>query len=417
MKSPRIILLSQFFPPETAAPANRVGGIAEACSAIGALSVMTTLPSYPSPSAYSTTDISQFDSERPYSIHRLGEFSAHTGGLLVRGIRELLLALRLAAMSRHLRPDIVVASSPSMFLGPVGYVLARIHGVPFVWDVRDITWGYASENTQSQHLSRLTKILGRCMRAILRRASLVVVTNSGSAALLEAQGAFAERIRVVTNGIAPDILQAISGRVSDPDSRLGKIRIAYVGLLGLNQGLETLVDAAALAPNALVTFAGDGPSRAVLEHRAHKAGLANVQFLGFIDRESVYRLYANVDVLFAKLCDAPTLNASAVPSKLYEYMATARPIVYAGNGVAADLIREVDCGIVVHPSDPRAVAEAIRDLTDDPKRRRELGRRGRDWVDAHARRDRQSLVFADAVRECLTASRTSEKSDVWMRVG
>lgn len=288
-----------------------------------------------------------------------------------------------------------------MFLGPAGFIVARSIGAHFVWDIRDITWGYAAENPTSSHLKWLANIVGLLMRAVFRRADLVIVTNAGSAAVVQSQGAVPDKVRVVANGIAPEVLESITATAAIPNRDDGATRVTYVGLLGMNQGLETLIEAVKMTPNVRVTFVGDGPSRAQLERTVEMAGVSNVEFRGFVDRATVYRLYSDADILFAKLSNAPMLNETAVPSKLYEYMATGKPIIYAGRGVAADLIRDVGCGVVVEPDDSRGIARTIYELAENRILRTTLGQRGAAWVQANARRDVQMQQFAAAVEALI----------------
>src|SRR5581483_5615465 len=67
----------------------------------------------------------------------------------------------------------------------------------------------------------------------------------------------------------------------------------------------------------------------------------------------------------------------AVPSKLYEAMATGRPVVLVATGEAATIVREHRAGLVVEPGDIAGLADALRTLRDDPALRAELGANGR----------------------------------------
>jgi glycosyltransferase involved in cell wall biosynthesis len=85
-----------------------------------------------------------------------------------------------------------------------------------------------------------------------------------------------------------------------------------------------------------------------------------------------------------------------VPVKLFEYMAAGRPIVYAGRGIAADLLRELGCAETVPPEDPRAIRDAVAGLLSDPQRMRELGERGAERAGQDFRRER---IMEELARE------------------
>src|SRR5581483_9128430 len=92
------------------------------------------------------------------------------------------------------------------------------------------------------------------------------------------------------------------------------------------------------------------------------------------------RLYHDADVLFAQLLRSDLHAATAAPSKLLEYMAAGRPIVYAGEGSAAELVSDARAGVVVPPGDAQAVLRAIAGL--DETERERLGRAARARAEA-----------------------------------
>jgi len=163
--------------------------------------------------------------------------------------------------------------------------------------------------------------------------------------------------------------------------------VTYVGLLGEPQAVEVLADVAGRLPAVDFTVVGEGPARGRLESRIRELGVANVTLTGYLSRTEVLDVYRRSDILFAQLKDAPTLNATSLPSKLYEYMATGKPVVYAGGGIAADAVRRADCGITVAPEAASAIADAVDDLLSDTARMDQMGRNGRSFVEATADRE------------------------------
>src|SRR3712207_2937285 len=116
----KILLLTQFFPPETGAGANRIGSMADVLSKHHELLVVTLKPSYPSPQRYKEFRAQDHDAGYPYAIKRSFSFAPHRGSLLLRALREQIMAVRLALRAVPEPVDILVTSTPSMFLGPVG---------------------------------------------------------------------------------------------------------------------------------------------------------------------------------------------------------------------------------------------------------------------------------------------------------
>jgi glycosyltransferase involved in cell wall biosynthesis len=154
------------------------------------------------------------------------------------------------------------------------------------------------------------------------------------------------------------------------------LSVLYAGTVGLAHGLETLVQAARIAggDRARVTIAGGGSELSAVETAAQ--GAANVRLLGVVPAARVPALYAAADAGVVLLRDRP-LFAGALPTKLLEVMAAARPAVLAARGEAAALVERTDAGIAVAPEDPAALVEAWARLLAAPAEAVAMGERGR----------------------------------------
>ncbi len=397
MKAPkRILLLSQFSPPETNAAGNRVGAMARKLAEHYEVCVATLKPSYPSASLYEAFPLGRYDRTLPYEVKRAFHFHPHKGGLLVRAVREHTMALYLAIRAALTPADIVLASSPSMFLGPAALLLARAKRARFVWDIRDITWNYAKEAAGSSRVMALgLRALEEYMAFVLRRADLVIGANPGIANLLLKGGLAREGVVAVSNGVSEELLE-VAHTAADGGPGPGRPTVVYAGLIGYNQGVGVLVEVANALPEVDFVLAGDGPELSLLEEKARRLGTSNVSFRGYLSREELLKVYAESDVLFTKVRSTPTLDATAVPSKLFEYMATGRPLVYAGRGVAVELLEKVGCALIAPPEDPQGIGAAIQKLLRDPDLMRTLGDRGREFVRKNCRRDE---LMEDLARE------------------
>ena len=109
-------------------------------------------------------------------------------------------------------------------------------------------------------------------------------------------------------------------------------------------------------------------------------------------------VYTQSDILFAKVLSTPTLDATSVSSKLFEYMATGRPLVYAGRGVAVEFLSKIGCALTVPPEDCDAIAGVIQHLLKDPLLMRTLGNRGQQFVRRNYHRDQLMENFTYEVK-------------------
>jgi colanic acid biosynthesis glycosyl transferase WcaI len=387
----RIVLVAQFFPPETFAGANRIASIASALAAIADLTVIAPEPSYPDPAAY--VGYAPLDIEGRATVRRVPPFAAQRRSWAVRAAAESRLAVRLAFAAARTRPDVLVTSSPSMFLGPACLAAARASSARFVWDVRDLTWEYAKQEdvVTGQAARAALGGVSRAMWRTARAADAVVCATEGLVTAMEARipGRDAQLVR---NGVDESLLHKFDPSIPPEGDRL---TLLYAGLVGHAQGLEVLLDVAERDPSIDVVVAGDGPRRVELELEARRRAIPNLAFLGYLSPDALVEAYHRADVLFAQLRSSELHTLTAAPSKLLEYMAAGRPIVYGGEGAAAGLIDQVGCGVVVSPGDGDAIIAALSELT--PGEREIRGRRGRVYLEALPSRAAEMRRFGEIV--------------------
>ncbi len=221
------------------------------------------------------------------------------------------------------------------------------------------------------------------MRATAARADVLTTATEGQLDYFTRRPAAAATI---TNGLTTEQLERLAALPPPTSDVHARPRLVYAGLLGYPQGLGTLVEAAVLLPEIDVVLVGDGPMRHDLERAARDLGATNVAFVGYVDAAGLAVEYAAADVLVAHLRRDPAF-AIAQPSKLWEYMATGRPVVYAGEGEASAILERHDIGIAVPPESPEAIAHAVRSLLADPERRRTLAGNAVRFVHEHRNRD------------------------------
>ena len=390
----KIALVCQMFPPESAAGALRTGAMAEALAKAFELRVVTLQPSYPNPALFERAAWEASDRARGISVKRAGAFKPHDASLPRRALREIGMSFGLMGRVGG-ATDLLLVSTPSMFLAPLGYLRARLQRARFAWDVRDLTWRYAQESVPATGLKRrLLVMLERVMLAVMRRADLVIAATPGLADVLREQGVSPERLITVQNGVA----RAILDRFDSDGGRAphaSRPRVTYVGLMGYNHGIGILLDVARLLPEMDLVLVGDGPERALIEERLRREPMPNVALAGYVtDPDELTRHYRASDVLVNHTQDAPILNRIVNPAKMFEYFATGRPVVYAGAGFAARFLTERDVAEVVPPNDPGALAAGIRRVLADPTRARERSARARRMIESELTREAQmeSLV-------------------------
>ncbi|MCK4409981.1 MAG: glycosyltransferase family 4 protein, partial [Candidatus Eisenbacteria sp.] len=148
--------------------------------------------------------------------------------------------------------------------------------------------------------------------------------------------------------------------------------------LGMAHGLKCVIATAELTRDEPIHYllVGEGAEKAELESDVERLHLANVTFLGGQPHEHIPRILNASDVILVHLRNDP-LFSTVIPSKIFEAMAVAKPIVLAVEGESADIVTNAPAGVVIRPESPAELAETIRRLHSDPELARELGLRGR----------------------------------------
>ncbi len=380
----KVLFLSDNFPPETNAPAVRTFQHTRVWSERGHdVTVVTCAPNFP------TGRVHEGYRNVPYSVEnvsgvrvvRVWSYMAPNAGTLRRSLDFLSFivgAVPASLMQR--RPDVVVGTSPQLFTALGAWVVARAFRVPCVFELRDL-WpesivavGAVREGVVVRAVSRLAHFL------YLHVDHIVSVTES-FASILGERGIPEAKISVVRNGVD---LEEFAPSPPDPEIRAlagageSDMLITYLGTVGMAHGLRHVLDAAALEEGTGVRFliVGDGAEKAALQKEAARRGLTAVTFMEAQPRDRVPAILASSDAVMVHLRDDPLFD-SVIPSKIFEAMAVARPIILGVRGESARLVESAGSGVTVEPEDPADLLRAVERLRNDPELRRRLGENGR----------------------------------------
>jgi glycosyltransferase involved in cell wall biosynthesis len=376
-----LLLITQLFPPESAAGANRTGAMADALAKRFKVRVATLEPGYPDAALYSTSDWRADDVARGFAVSRRPAFRPHEASLVKRALREIDMSLSLVRSAQG-PADLVLVSTPSMFLAPAAWLAARFRRARFVWDVRDLTWRYAQESVKtSGPQGAVLRVLEAFMLGLLRRSDLVIAATAGLADVLQRQGVPASRMITVPNGVSRTWLDACEPIAATGPTSAERPRVTYVGLMGYNHGIGILIDVAAQLPHVDFVLVGDGPERPAIEQKLHDSSITNLKLAGYVtDKTKLLEHYAASNILVNHTRATPILEQIVFPAKTFEYFATGRPVVHAGRGWASDLLSARDVAEIVAPDDAAALAAGIERLLQEPTRARERAVRARELV-------------------------------------
>jgi glycosyltransferase involved in cell wall biosynthesis len=409
----KIVYLSQYFPPEMGAPAARVSELSRRWAERGHdVVVLTSFPNHPTgvvPPEY-RGHLRLREQVGDVEVLRTFVYATPNKGVVRRGLAYLSFAtsaLLLGGLDRRVRDaDVIVATSPQFLCAVAGWALSRLTRTPFVLEIRDL-WPQSIVEVGVLPDTHPAIAAMRSVESFLYRAAdlLVGVTDS-FADVWRAAGVDPAKIRVIKNGVD---LQRFTPRDPDPAVRdaLGIPRdafvVSYIGTHGLAHKLEVLLDVAdRLRHRADIrfVFVGEGAQRARLVEMAQQRGCANVQFVGERPRDEIPGLLAASDLIAVVLKRSPLFH-HVLPSKMFEIMGAARPILLGVQGEAQRVLEAADAGWAVPAEDVDAMVEAIEAAAADPAECRRRAESGRRYVQANFDRDRLADLYLDELQALL----------------
>ncbi len=361
--------------------------------------VVTQLPNYPAGRVFAGYEdkTGQTIREEDAEVVRLKPWIVSKGSFILRLMSESWFCWQAYRVTRQMKYDVVYATCPYMFTAWCGLLAAKRRKCPLVVEFRDLTWQYIKSSGKA--VFKADAILERIMLWVTKRADLLVAVSDGQLAYFRAHAASPARALVVPNGISEEFVTraCAKGPATDKSSRL---QVVYSGLIGIAQGLEVLIHVSRLLPDVDFHVVGEGVDRARLMQLAAKDNLSNIRFPGFLQQNELMSFYQQADVLVAHLKNDPAYEI-ARPSKIWEYMAVGKPVIYGGKGEGARIVEQSGGGIVVPPEQPSAMANAIMRIRKNTSDALLMGARGREYVLANFMRSQLNKPLVETVEEMI----------------
>jgi colanic acid biosynthesis glycosyl transferase WcaI len=383
-RKPRIIVLNQYYWPGVEATAHLLSELCEALADDFDITVITgRLRIHP--------DLPHEEVHNGVRIIRVQSTAYDRAFLLRRGLNYVTyLGAALHAGLASPRADIVLCGTDPPVAGDLGLIVAFRHRAQLVVISEDVFPEIAVALSRLQNPA-VVGVLRMLVNAYLRRADRVVAIGETMRARLIEKGARPERVRVIPNWT--DVSSVRPGPRRNEWSSTHELDSAFVvmhsGNVGHAQDLDTLIRATTLLRNLdrlRVVIIGTGARHAELVELAGTLEADRVHFLDYQPREMLPQTLATADVHVVGL--ARGLAGYIVPSRLYGILAAGRPVIAAAEEVSetAQLVREVDCGVVVPPGDSLRLAETIRAFYSGDHDLEAMGRRAREYAEAQADR-------------------------------
>ena len=295
--------------------------------------------------------------------------------------------------------DVVITSSPPLFLGLTGVALARRFHAPLVFDVRDMWPEIAVELGTFRKNSLMDRIWGAIADYTYHNAAAVIPVTEGRFNDMIKRGIPPEKLHIIPNGVDLENIHTDAPNLRNELGIQDKFVVLFAGLLGVMQGAEIIIEAAALLQNHQnihFLIVGDGVRRDQIAAQLDKLQLNTVQLLPQQPRELIPRFLNTADVCLAPLANKKVKGV--IPYKMLEAWAYRRPVIITDEDEGGKLAVSCNAGLATPPGDARALADAILQMEADREQARQMGENGRRCIEEKLNREKLAREMADALR-------------------
>jgi glycosyltransferase involved in cell wall biosynthesis len=404
----KILILTQYFPPEVGAPQNRLHELAVRLKKKGdEVSVLTAMPNYPQMEIMPGYKGKFYCAEEMdgMKIFRAWIYVSKSKSIFKRLLNyfSFVFSSFWIGWLKTGKYDLIICESPPLFLGITAWLLKKLKGAALVFNVSDL-WPESAEKLGLVTNKTFLRMATALEEFMYRKSDLISGQTQGICRNIRER--FPEKkIYWLPNGV--DLSYYDSGSVQSswrnengfsPDDMI----LLYAGIIGHAQGLEVILKAAnRLREEKSIHFVllGTGPERLALLSLKEKLDLPNVHFVDAVPKKEMPAIVAASDaaVIPLKRLD---LFKGAIPSKVFENLAMKKPILLGVEGEAKELfIEEGKAGLAYVPEDDADLADKILFFKSNRPALKEMGENGFRYVESKFTRDRIANDFWSFIHE------------------
>lgn len=408
MRALKILVLTQYYPPEVGAPQNRLHELAlRLVKKDFEIEVLTAMPNYPEMKIHEGYKNKRYILENIEGIpvHRTSIFVSKRKNIIPRLMNYFSFVFSsfwygLIKLNKY---DILLCESPPLFLGISAYLLSRFKKAKLIMNISDL-WPESAEKLGLVKNKFLLKSAEKLELFLYRKSWIVTGQTNGIVENIKM------RVPNVNAFWLPNGVDLDYYNPQNKDSQWRKLHgfdktdfiALYAGILGHAQGLEVILNAAnSLKDNTHIKWVlvGTGPEKEKLINYKAELKLENVFFFDAVSKNEMPAIIAASDVAVIPL-KRLELFKGAIPSKIFESLAMKKPILLGVEGEAKELfINKGKCGLAFIPEDAQSLANAAYNLSIQPDFIEQLGLQARKYVSEVFDRNKIATGLASFLRE------------------
>lgn len=397
----KLLILTQYFPPETGAPQNRLFELALRLRDMGMdVEVLTAMPNYPKAEIFDGYKGKKYVKEnmQGLTVHRTSIYVSRSKGIRPRLVNYFSFVRSSFRFGKKLHDfDYILCESPPLFLGYSAMWLAKRLHAKLIFNVSDL-WPESAEKLGLVSNRLFLKMAYWLEARCYQRSYLITGQTQGIVADIHRR--FPEKdVYWLPNGV--NLIKYDPAAVASFGLRekygIGKDELVffYGGILGHAQGLDLIIKTAKRLEEQPVRFVlmGSGPVKAELIDLANSLDTHNVIFAEPVSREEIMGVISDVDISVIPLRKID-LFLGAIPSKIFEALAMEKPILLGVDGEAKNLfIEQGDAGWFFEPENVDDLENKIKQILANPDLVSIKGKNGRKYVGQYFNRNRIAEEF------------------------
>ncbi len=309
------------------------------------------------------------------------------------------------------KADMIIVTSPSLFVGISALVLSKLKRIPFIFEVRDL-WPESAIATGVLHNKYLISILYGLEKMLYRHAKRIIVLTPAFQTDIAARfPVYKHKISIITNGADFDMAsdndcgKSIRDKYGWGDKKV----FAYFGAHGVANDLMQIIEIANVYrnnDNILFVLVGDGMQKKSLKEKAKEYQLSNIQFIDSVPKFLVNDYINASDICMAILKKTDTFK-TIYPNKVFDYMRCKKPVLVTIDGITRALIEEAKCGLYARPEDVDALKEAVSLFKEMPIDELEtMGESGFHYVQRYFDRAKLASEYLTIIKKEVDAKTT-----------
>ncbi|MEL4455014.1 glycosyltransferase family 4 protein [Lutimonas vermicola] len=305
----------------------------------------------------------------------------------------------------HKKYDVIIVTSPPLFVGITAYMLSMFKKLPFVFEIRDL-WPESAIDTGVLQNKTIIKFAYWFESFIYKKASLInVLTPAFRDKLIKEKGVPKDKVIFIPNAadfsLAKKLVDSFDTITFRKDHQLeNKFVITYVGAHGVANHLVQLLDAAERLKdtNVLIQLIGSGMQKEQLVADADSRNLQNVRFVDPVPKEEVFKYILASDMGASVLKKVDTFK-TIYSNKTFDYMSCKKPVLLAIDGVSRALVEKANCGIYVEPENTDDIVRGIKEAIANKSELASLGENGYHYARKHFDRTLLAKQYVENIQE------------------